>query len=117
MINIFYDDKNKRHFRGKKYFKNGKQKEHPHYILGETQDRFLSLGVTHKDKIVSKTGKVHKTHKLHSNPNRSDSKDSFMKTKIDYSEKKNYSKHIYENFKLSKEDESYVESRIKKFKK
>lgn len=45
-----YYDRNKRHFRGRYTKVKGKIKVHPNYIVGEENDSFLSMGITHSSK-------------------------------------------------------------------
>lgn len=107
MINIFYDDKNKRHFRGKYTKVKNDTIIHPHYILGETKNTYTSIGITHS----RKNGK-HYNHKLENNPNQNDRRTSYMKKNIETTNKRFYTAYSYKNYQLSKEDEKYVDNRI-----
>lgn len=85
---------------------------HPQYIIGETKDEYASLGVTHS----TTSGKRHRTHLLKKNPNPNDSKPSYMKKNIEISNKKNYMKSKkYSHYRLSEEDEKYVDDRISNY--
>lgn len=110
MINIFYDDKNKRHFRGKYTKVRDETVIHPHYIVGETEDKYASLGITH-----SKKNGNHYNHLLNNNPNKKDKEKSYMKKNIEISDKKKYTNFRYRKYKLSNEDGSYVNDRISRF--
>lgn len=111
MIYIFYKDKSKRHFRGKysKDKKTKKNKIHPYYIIGETEDKYASLGITHS----SNSGKKHRTYELKKNPDPNDPKPSYMQRKIEFPYKKSFVKsRRYSKYRLSEEDEKYVDNRI-----
>lgn len=109
MINIFYENKNKRHFRGKKTKVKGEVVLHPHYIVGEDEKTYSSIGITHNPKQDEK----HRNYPLQNNPNRNDTRQSYMKKNIETSNKYFYTFYPYKNYKLSKEDEKYVDNLIK----
>lgn len=113
MINIFYDDKNKRHFRGKYTKVKNETVIHSHYIVGEDEKNFASIGVTHTSETKSKTGKIKSNHLLNSNvnPNAKPGEKSYMKKRVEIGNKRLYSgyKNKYSTYRVSDEDVSYVD--------
>lgn len=109
----FYIDKNDRHFRKRRTIVAGKVKYHPNYVVGETNDRYKSFGITHADA----KGKNHKNHLLSKNPEYGKTDPSHLRKQMDFGFKNEYSRTKLMNFKMSKIDDQYVDSLIEKCKK
>lgn len=109
----FYIDKKDRHFRKRYTVVNGKIKEHPNYIVGETNDKYKSFGITHNDS----KGKNHKNHLLSKNPEYGKTDPSHLRKQMEEASKRQYSQYMLKNFKMSKIDDQYVDSLIEKRKK
>lgn len=109
----FYENKSDRHFRGKKVRIDGKVKIHPHYVVGEYPTKYMSFGITHDEY----KGKKHKNYHMVSNPNMNDKKDSYMRKQLSCENKTEYSPNVYSELKMSKKDDDYVSSLIRKQKK
>lgn len=109
MINIFYENKNKRHFRGKYTKVNNETIIHPHYIVGETDKTYSSIGITH-----SKKSGNHYNYRLENNPNQKDKSTSYMKKNIEKSNKRMYTAYKFRRYKLSENDEEKVDNLINK---
>lgn len=105
----FYN-RNQRHFRGHRTVSNGKQKFHPSYVVGESNDKYYSFGLTHDEY----KGKKHKNHRLSSNPNPNDKYSSYLRKQLTDDLKSNYTKDKWCDLKMSKIDEEYVEGLINK---
>ena len=110
MIKIFYKDRKQRHFRGKKTNVRGEIKIHPHYIVGENESKYASLGITHDDS----KGKKHKNHLLSKNPEYGQSSKSYMRKEIENSSKRNYTLYKFTNYKMSTKDDDYVDKLVEK---
>ena len=104
-----YYERNQRHFRGRKTKVNGKVKIHPNYIVGEEKENYFSFGITHSEK----KGKGHKNHRLEKNPNKQDKNPSYLKKKMEIAPKKSFTS-ILKGFSMSKNDDDYVDSLIRK---
>lgn len=87
-----YNQSNEWHFR-----KNVKRK-HPPIIIGEDDENFLNLDITH-----SKTRGHHKNILFDKNPNPLDNKDSYIRDDIFIDDKK-YLQYILREYELSKSD-------------
>lgn len=109
----FYIDKKDRHFRTRHTIARSMVIEHPGYIVGETNDKYKSFGITH---AVSK-GKNHKNHLLSINPEIGKSDSSYLRKQMDEASKRQYSQYTLKKFKMSKIDDQYVDSLIEKRKK
>lgn len=107
---MFYTNKNKRHFRDRRTKNNTIKTKHPHYIIGEDENNYLSLGLTHQ----RKKGKGHNNYQLTKNPNSKDNKLSYLRKQIEIGNKKSYSKNKLINFTMSKKDDEYVDEMISK---
>ena len=107
---MFYKNKKQRHFRGKKTKVKGDKKIHPHYIVGEDQINYVSIGLTHDDK----KGKKHKNHKLTKNPKLGDKSSSYLKKSIETSRKSTFTDYVFKDYQMAKEDDKYVDSLIEK---
>lgn len=83
---------------------------HPHYVFGEKNGKYKSLGLTHDS--ASKTAHV----KLSSNPNPSDSSDSYLQMRVHTAKKEYYSQPL-SGWGFAKEDWAIVRHRTKKYKK
>lgn len=110
MIKIFYKDRKQRHFRGKKTRVNGKIKIHPHYIVGENESKYASLGITH-DKYK---GRKHPNYELKSNPKKDDNSIAYLRKQIEVSPKKLYTIYRYNDYKMSTKDDDYVDQLVEK---
>ena len=107
----FYTRK-KRHFRGHKTNVKGKTVIHPSYIVGEEEDSFYHVGLTHSPK----KGKGHPNHRLLKNPRSGEAKISYVRKKVELDSKNNFSRKKLRNFKMSKEDDLYIDNLINKIK-
>ena len=109
----FYTNKKNRHFRRRsttiKKENKVEKKNHPHYIVGENEHHYLSLGITHD----RKKGKGHNNYPLVKNPNNYDKEQAYMKKQIECAHKGAYSKYKL-NYRLSDIDELFVDSLIDK---
>lgn len=85
-------------------------KGHPHYVFGEKNGKYKSLGLTHSPKPEVKH------YGLSVNPNADDSEPSYLQTKVHTSDKK-YFGPVLQDWKFSKEDMYFVRHRIKSYKK
>lgn len=110
MIKIFYKNRNQRHFRGKKTNVRGEIKIHPHYIVGENESKYASLGITHDNS----KGKKHKNHLLTKNPEYGKNDKSYIKKQIEIGSKKLYTPYKLNNFKISSKDDDYVDHLVEK---
>lgn len=86
------------------------KKLHPHYIIGEEGNYYLSVGITH-DK---KKGKGHNNHKLSKNPQKGFNEISYIRKQISRGNKKAYSKNKLTNYSMSKVDDEYIDNLISK---
>lgn len=75
-----------------------KRERHPNIIVDANKTKFKSVNLTH-----SKGKKGHWNIPLKNNPNKSDSKKSYVKKDIKSDYKFNYSK-AFKNYELSEED-------------
>lgn len=105
-----YYSRNNRHFRGRKTIVKGVKKIHPNYIVGEDRNNYYSFGLTHSPN----KGKKHKNYKLIHNPKSGDNSQVYMRKQMDVDSKKNYSSHKYNDYKMSKFDDDYVDQLINK---
>lgn len=82
--------------------------------MGETKDKYASFGITHSRTI----GKKHRNHLLKKNPNPDDLDKSYITKDVKVLNKKNYVKSDkYSKYKMSDEDDEYVDNQISKFQK
>ena len=89
---------------------NEKTVSHPKYVIGEKKDNYYSLGLTHS----AKKGKSHKNYPLKKNPRFGDVSPSYLRKKIENYPKKQFSKRRLNNYRMSKEDDEYVDELIRK---
>ncbi len=106
---IFYEKK-ERHFRGRKTKVKGETRIHPNYIIGEDEENYVSLGLTHSPK----KGKKHKNHEMNENPKKDDNSKIYMRKKIEAGNKNEYSSNKWENYQISDVDDEYVDTLIDK---
>lgn len=107
-----------RYFRGKrdknKY--TGEEYTHPNYIIGREGNYYYSIGLTSKNK----KGKNHSNYKLHRNanlyPKPGEPDVSYMRKQINYQPIYRYTKEIWKDYEMPKEDEPYVDYLIEKAK-
>jgi len=83
---------------------------HPHYIFGEINGKYKSLGLTTHP--IDKVKKV----KLKVNPKPGEIGDSYLQLRVHTAKTKYYSKKL-RGWKFSKEDMPIVRHRIKEYKK
>lgn len=83
---------------------------HPHYIFGEVNGKYKSLGLTRHP--VEGIRHV----KLKKNPNPNSSDDSYLQLRVHTAKKSYYGKPL-EDWKFSKDDMAIVRHRIKQYKK
>lgn len=105
-----YYTRDKRHFRGRKTIVKGVKKIHPNYIVGEDRNNYYSFGLTHS----SSKGKKHKNYKLMRNPKNGDNSQVYMRKKMESANKNEYTSKKWDNYKMSKLDDDYVDSLIDK---
>lgn len=107
-----------RYFRGKrdKNKDTGEECTHANYIIGREGNYYYSLGLTSKNK----KGKHHSNYKLHRNANLyskpGEPDESYMRKQINYQPIYRYTKEIWKNYEMPKEDEPYVDYLIEKAK-
>lgn len=106
---MFYS-RNERHFRGRKTRVKGVKKIHPNYIVGEDKNNYFSFGLTHSPR----KGKKHKNYKLYKNPKNGDNSPVYMRKKIESANKNEYTSKKWDNYKMSKIDDDYVDNLIDK---
>lgn len=92
--------------------KQGKsKKKHPKLIVDDNKDEYGFMSLTSR----KQKGKGHNNIKLVKNPQRNNSRNSYLRKKIEYDKKKKFTKVLNE-FELSKEDKQFVIDFINKHK-
>lgn len=101
-------------FRFRKYKKTqGKKKlKHPKLIVDDYDSEFGFMGLTSS----KSKGKKHKNIPLHHNPQEGNSKQAYLRRKIEYDNKKMFGE-ILSNYKLSDDDMDNIVSYVAKRKK
>jgi hypothetical protein len=108
----FYEDKTKRHFRGRYVYVHGRRVAHPNYIIGEDEKTYTSIGFTHSPT------KVGSYHKLYGNIVSNDTSSCYMQKNIKTRKKKTFSKKKYDKYNFTNQiDCIYIDDYIKKHKK
>ena len=103
-------EKSRRHFRNHLVNVRGYVAKHPAYIVGEGDKTYASFGITHdKEK-----GKGHGNHPLSQNPKAGKGGGSKIRKSMDIEHLGMYSKYRLKDFRMSKEDDEYVDGRILK---
>lgn len=105
-----YYRRNQRHFRNRTTIVQGVVKQHPSYIVGEEGNNYLSFGITHKNK----KGKRHYNHQLRRNPNPYDSTPSYIRKQVESSSKRLFSRRRIDSYRMSPEDDSYIDSLLQR---
>ena len=83
---------------------------HPDYIFGRSGDTYHSLGLTHTPK------KEYRSVKLMQNPNPSDTRDSYLQTKVKHTPKKCFG-NAKTGWSFHSDDRAYVRHKVKKYRK
>jgi hypothetical protein len=86
--------------------------KHPSYIVGEDINSYDSFGLTEDPW----KGKGHKNHKLSKNPDGSKNP-SYLKKHMEVKNKKSYSKEPIKGWRMSDEDDDYINYLLLKRKK
>lgn len=109
MKNIF--KQNKRHYRNNlaRANKSKKVKKHPSLVVGEKDNTFINIGLTHSDKRGH-----HKNIEIHDPTNFS--KKSYLRDDVKETDKK-YMKELLRNYRISKKDIDKILKIISKYEK
>lgn len=113
MIEITKRKNKYRKYKVRNQFRYSKSKEsgyHPHYIFGETQDRYISLGMTTHPKKNMKVSKI-------KSPNPSYSGDQYIQHKIFKMKKTAYKKKREKGWNFDSADLPLIRHMKKKHKK
>ena len=102
--------KEKRHFRYR--VKDKKGINHPNYIIGETDNDYLTLGITHSKYKDKK--KTNRNHLLESNPNKNDPEPAYIRKQIEKTRKHAFEPNKLKGHKLSPKDDEYVDTLVDK---
>lgn len=94
-----------------RYSKNAEAGYHPHYIFGESKDKYISLGMTTHPK------KKHKVYLLTETPNPKKEKKQYLHKKVFEMPKENYAKKRLQGWNFSMEDLSLIRHLKKRYRK
>lgn len=90
--------------------KEGKSKKrHPKLIVDENSSSYGYMGLTEHDK----KGKHHNNIPLTKNPKKHDTRDAYLRKKINYDTKDNFG-DVLKDYKLSNEDRKYIAEYVNK---
>ena len=84
-------------------------KGHLHYVFGEKNGKYKSLGFTHSEDNTAKKVKI-------DNPNPFDKEPSYLQLRVHTAKESYYSKRI-DNYRLTREARGIIRHRIKQYKK
>lgn len=96
----------------KNEFRYNNATKHPNYVFEEFDNKYHSVGITHKEKTFGKKNMI-----LSKNPDSRKKDKSFVRNGIITEKKKNYSKKPINNMSFDIEDFPKVKSKIRNFKK
>ena len=99
---------NKWKFRKNRKRKNKDTPYHPSIIVGEKDNKYANIGLTHN----AKRGH-HKNIPLHENPNKKDKRKSYLRTDLRFDDKEYLKEKLY-GYKLSTKDIDKIYSIINK---